>query len=108
MVLLSMGTFGGRSIIAMATPTTSTVSASQNYCPEGYVCIATNMSAKGYDGASGKTLTGISVYKRGNNLVAYVPNHGNLKLFWSSGGQNGWHFYADNGVYVILNLDKDI
>lgn len=75
-----------------------------NYCPEGYTCVATNMKAKGYGSASGKDIDGISVYKKDGSYIAYVPGHGHLSLTWGSAGQTGWHFNANGGVYVILNF----
>lgn len=80
----------------------------QNYCPDGYICVATNMTAKGYDRASGKDITGIAVYKKEGNYIAYVPNHGHLHLTWGTGGETGWHFYANGGVYVIQKLGRNI
>ena len=79
----------------------------QDYCPQGYICVATNMKAKGYEGASPLEITGISVYKSNGNYIAYVPGHGHLSLTWQNSGWIGWAFFADNSMYVIQNLGKD-
>lgn len=99
---------GGVAFETVASTSFNPVPSSQNYCPEGYICVATNMTAKGYGGASGKDLSGIAVYKKGSDVIAYVPGHGHLRCFWSTSGRTGWHFNANGGVYVILELDKDI
>ena len=91
-----------------ATPSDSPEPTSQDYCPSGYVCVATNMTAKGFGLASGKPLSGIAVYKKGNDVIAYVPGHGHLSCYWDTSGATGWHFDANDGVYVINNLRKDI
>lgn len=81
----------------------------QDYCPAGYICIATNMKAKGYyGGATNNDLTGISVYKKDGNYIAYVPGHGHLSLYWSATeGHYGWHFRANSGFYIIENLGQN-
>lgn len=94
--------------VANATPSNSPEPTSQDYCPSGHVCVATNMTATGFNSASGKSLRKIAVYKKGNDVIAYVSGHGYLSCYWDTAGITGWHFYADNGVYVINNLRKDI
>ena len=69
----------------------------QNYCPEGRICVATNMSAK-Y--TSNDIITGISIYKVGNSYVAEVPNHGSLYLYQKDGD---WYFDANGKSYEIEN-----
>ena len=87
------------SFVAMVT--------AQDYCPEGYICEATNCTAKGLDGASGKELTGISVYKNDKGeVIAYVPGYGHLRCYWSDSGEHGWYFYADDGIYVIQGYKR--
>lgn len=79
----------------------------QDYCPKGYICEATNCYAIGYGDASGKDITGISVYKNDSGeVIAYVPNHGHLRCYWSSAGATGWHFDANGGCYVIKGYDR--
>lgn len=81
------------------TPVPST-SYSTDYCPEGYVCIATNMTAISMAGYEiGINIKGISIYKKGRDLIAIVPGHGRLKLNRNSEGMC-W-FYADNNKYYI-------
>lgn len=99
-------TLSAGTVNAPATTSAQEIS-HQNYCPYGYVCIATNMTAKGYSSASGNVLTGIAVYKKDGNYIAYVPNHGHLSLTWGTSGETGWHFYADGGFYVIQSLGRN-
>ena len=87
------------SFVAMVT--------AQDYCPEGYICEATNCTAEGLDGASGKELTGISVYKNDKGeVIAYVPGYGHLRCYWRDSGEHGWYFYADDGIYVIQGYKR--
>ena len=79
----------------------------QDYCPNGYVCIATNVQASAQEYyLEVRTITGISVYQNNNgDYIAYVPGHGHLRL--TKGSRNGvyyWIFYANNGSYKIYNL----
>lgn len=69
----------------------------QNYCPEGRICVATNMSAS-YS-TTGTIITGISIYKVGNSYVAEVPNHGSLYLYQKD---REWYFDANGRQYKIL------
>lgn len=73
----------------------------QDYCPEGYVCEATNCTAV-CSSANPQELTGISVYKNSNgDVIAYVPGHGRLRCY----KQNGcWYFRANSHEYRILGL----
>lgn len=71
----------------------------QNYCPEGKICVATNMTAY-WTGSANQTITGISIYKVGNSYVAEVPNHGSLYLYKYG---DGWRFNANGGSYEIYN-----
>lgn len=103
LVILGCGEF-----VANATQINSSTRVSQDYCPPGYICVATNMSARGFDGASGKPLSGIAVYKKGNDVIAYVPGHGPLSCYWDTSGATGWHFNANDGFYVINKLGKNI
>lgn len=88
------------SAISIATP--------QDYCPKGYICEATNCTAKRYYGAPSKDLTGISVYKNSNgDVIAYVPDHGHLRCSWrNSGGLTGWWFDANSGSYLIIGYTR--
>lgn len=83
------------------TPAPST-SYSTDYCPQNLVCIATNMTAS----ANNKPdITGISIYKNGNSLIAIVPGHGQLSLFQKTiGGSTNWCFRANSTTYMILNF----
>lgn len=95
--------------IPNAKAANSTVAAlsSQDYCPSGYICEATNLSAKGYGSAKPYTLSGISVYKsKDGDVIAYVPGHGRLRCYWSKSGETGWHFDANGGTYVIQGYSR--
>lgn len=91
------------SFVAMVT--------AQDYCPEGYICEATNCTAKAYGSPSSykstKELTGISVYINDKGeVIAYVPGHGHLKCYWGTSGETGWHFDANGGIYVIQDYKR--
>lgn len=80
------------------TPAPST-SYSTDYCPQNLVCIATNMTAR----AKNRTdITGISIYKNDNSLIAIVPGHGQLSLFKDD--MANWCFRANGTTYKILNF----
>ena len=86
------------------TPAPST-SYSTDYCPQNLVCIATNMTAVD---ASGKKndISGISIYKNDNSLIAIVPGHGQLSLFQQKySNLTYWCFRANGTTYKILNFD---
>lgn len=72
----------------------------QNYCPEGKICVATNMTANFSNGNAGTRIGGISIYKVGNSYVAEVPNHGSLYLYQKDGE---WYFDANGLSYKIDN-----
>ena len=76
------------------TPAPST-SYSTDYCPQNLVCIATNMSTS--DGM----FTGISIYKKGESLIAIVPGHGQLSL---NKDDYGWYFYAKGDKHHIYGF----
>lgn len=82
------------------TPAPST-SYSTDYCPQNLVCIATNMTARSNSG----DISGISIYKNGDSLIAIVPGHGQLSLFQKTiGGSTNWCFRANSTTYTILNF----
>lgn len=86
------------SAISIATP--------QDHCPKGYICEATNCSAKGDEEAGSKTLTGISVFKNSNgDVIAYVPGYGHLRCYWHS-AVKAWYFDADGGRYQIIGYSR--
>ena len=72
----------------------------QNYCPEGRICVATNMYARPSGSNIYPVINGISIYKVGNSYVAEVPNHGSLYLYKSD---NYWCFDANGQKYYIPN-----
>lgn len=76
------------------TPAPST-SYSTDYCPQNLVCIATNMRT-----SDGK-FNGISIYKKGESLIAIVPEHGQLSL---NKGNHGWYFYANGEIHYIASF----
>ena len=80
------------------TPAPST-SYSTDYCPQNLVCIATNMTAMSN---SNPDITGISIYKNGDSLIAIVPGHGQLSLFKND--RADWCFRANSTTYRILNF----
>lgn len=79
------------------TPAPST-SHSTDYCPQNLVCIATNMTARSNSG----DISGISIYKNGDSLIAIVPGHGQLSLFKDD--RANWCFRANSTTYMILNF----
>lgn len=79
------------------TPAPST-SYSTDYCPQNLVCIATNMTAS----SNIDNISGISIYKNGNSLIAIVPGHGQLSLFKDD--RANWCFRANGTTYKILNF----
>ena len=78
------------------TPTPST-SYSTDYCPQDLVCIATNMRTS--DGV----FEGISIYKKGESLIAIVPGHGQLSL--NKDNFNYWYFYANGKKHFIADFE---
>lgn len=85
------------------TPAPST-SYSTDYCPQNLVCIATNMTAKDAKGKK-NDISGISIYKNDNSLIAIVPGHGQLSLSQETiGGCTMWCFRANSTTYMILNF----
>ena len=88
------------SAISIATP--------QDHCPKGYICEATNCSAKGHGKAAFRTLGGISVYKNnGGDVIAYVPRYGHLRCYWlEMKSDSGWYFDADEGRYQIIGYSR--
>lgn len=82
--------------LSLAQAENKPVLIAQNYCPEGKICVATNMTAK----FAGTLIRGISIYKVGNSYVAEVPNHGSLYLYQKDGE---WYFDADGVSYKILS-----
>ena len=83
--------------LSLAQAENKPVLIAQNYCPEGKICVATNMTAN----CAGTQITGISIYKVGNSYVAEVPNHGSLYLYKIAGGK--WCFDANGQQYYIEN-----
>lgn len=84
--------------LSLAQAENKPVLIAQNYCPEGKICVATNMTA---EFTAGRTqITGISIYKVGNSYVAEVPNHGSLYLYQKDGE---WYFDANGHQYYIKN-----
>ena len=84
--------------LSLAQAENKPVLIAQNYCPEGKICVATNMTA---EFTAGRTqITGISIYKVGNSYVAEVPNHGSLYLYQKDGE---WYFDANGQQYYIEN-----
>ena len=66
-----------------------------DYCPPGYICVATNKTAYGPNYGNGaKTIKGISVYRNDDKYVAYVPGHGHLELFPE---REAGHYSFDTG-----------
>ena len=83
------------------TPPPST-SYSTDYCPQNLVCIATNMTATA---VHKDNITGISIYKNGDNLIAIVPGHGRLSLFQQTiNHQTYWCFRASGAIYFIQDF----
>lgn len=80
------------------TPAPST-SYSTDYCPQNLICIATNMTARSN---RGDNISGISIYKNGDSLIAIVPGHGQLSLFKNDSAD--WCFSANSTTYWILNF----
>lgn len=94
---------------AAATTSNNPAPMSQNYCPDGYICVATNMVAKYYGTISREDISGIAVYKKGDNVIAYVPGHGHLQCYWRSTSVSGaWWFNANGGSYKIEGLKENI
>lgn len=83
------------------------VCAQDNYCPEGYICEATNCRAL----CSSDEIKGISIYKNlQGDIIAYVPGHGHLrctKRKTNTPGGERWDFFINmNGrEYVIVGYN---
>lgn len=88
--------------LSLAQAENKPVLIAQNYCPEGKICVATNMTATATAKSkfAGTQITGISIYKVGNSYVAEVPSHGSLYLYQKDGE---WYFDANGVSYEIDN-----
>ena len=101
LVLLGFSMYAGTT----NTPAPST-SYSTDYCPQNLVCIATNMKAKDIVSPNSKEdITGISIYKNGDSLIAIVPGHGQLSLFQKEiNHMTYWCFRANGTTYKIISF----
>jgi len=103
LVLLGFSMNAGTTNTPAPTPSGST---DTEYCPKGYICVATNMTAS-TRGQNSHFIYGISIYEQNGNKIAYVPKHGHLRLTWDPNyhrtGVGAWWFYANGESYYVLN-----
>jgi len=112
LILLAFSTLGASTMYAEPISSPICAPSQQNYCPDGYVCEATNCTAEYWDNSKGKwnKISGVAIYKNDQgDVIAYIPGHGNLRAYKVQNKAYGFHWAVDiNGTqYSISGYNRE-
>ncbi len=85
--------------------------ATNDYCPTGYVCEATNCTAEHWNNSTNEweRITGVAIYKnQEGEIIAYIPGHGNLRTYKVKNKGGGYSLCVDinSKQYTIRGYNR--